>query len=69
MPIVNIGNARNLFDVLQSSLNQKGLDFSKTMAFMSDMMNVLKGNRSGVQKLIKNEHPNLGVSVIWQISL
>ncbi len=29
------------------------------MAFMSDTTNVLKGNRSGVQKLIKNEHPIL----------
>ncbi len=59
MPVVNIGNARNLFDALKSSLNNNGLDFSKTMAFMSDTTNVLKGNRSGVQKLIKNEHPIL----------
>ena len=29
------------------------------MAFMSDTTNVMKGARSGVQKLIRNEHPTL----------
>ena len=59
MPVVNIGTARNLFEALKSSLTQKGMDFSKAVAFMSDTTNVMKGVRSGVQKLIKNEHPTL----------
>ena len=29
------------------------------IAFMSDTTNVMKGARSGVQKLIKNEHPSV----------
>lgn len=59
MPIVNIGNAPNLFTALKSSLIKQGLDFSKAIAFMSDTTNVMKGARSGVQKLIKDEHPSL----------
>ena len=59
MPVVNIGTAKNLFDALKLSLTNKGLDFSKALSFMSDNANVMKGVRSGVQKLIKNEHPNL----------
>ena len=55
MPIVNIGTARNLFDALKLSLTSKGLDFSNCMAFMSDTTNVMKGARSGVQKLIRTE--------------
>ena len=55
MPIVNIGTARNLFDALKLSLTNKGLDFSKCKSFMSDTTNVMKGARSGVQKLIKAE--------------
>ena len=56
MPVVNIGTARNLFDALKASLGKFGLDFSKAMAFMSDTTNVMKGARSGVQKLIKSEN-------------
>ena len=59
MPIVNIGTAQNLFDALKLSFSKNGLDFSKAVAFMSDTTNVMKGARSGVQKLIKNEHPSL----------
>ena len=59
MPIVNIGSATNLFRALKTSLSEHGLDFSKTVAFMSDTTNVMKGARSGVQKLIKREHPSL----------
>ena len=59
MPVVNIGTARNLFEALKSSLTQKGMDFSKAVAFMSDTTNVMKGVRSGVQKLIKDENPML----------
>ena len=59
MPIVNIGTAVNLFTALKASLESKGLDFSQSVAFMSDTTNVMKGARSGVQKLIKNEHPFL----------
>ena len=55
MPVVNIGTARNLFDALKSSLSKKGLDFEKCIAFMSDTTNVMKGVRSGVQKMIKTE--------------
>ena len=46
-----------LFTALKSSLESKGLD--KAVAFMSDTTNVMKGARSGVQKLIKNEHQHL----------
>ncbi len=59
MPIVNIGTASNIFSALKASLKKYGLDFSKAMAFMSDTANVMKGSRSGVQKLIKNENPSL----------
>ncbi len=59
MPIVNIGNAPNLFAALKASLSKHGLDFAKTIAFMSDTTNVMKGARSGVQKLIKRELPHL----------
>lgn len=55
MPIVNIGTAKNLFDALRLSLSKKGLDFSNCISFMSDTTNVMKGARSGVQKLIKME--------------
>ena len=53
MPIVNIGTAQNLFDTLKLSLSKNGLDFSKAVAFISDTTNVMKGVRSGVQKLKK----------------
>lgn len=59
MPIVNIGTAPNLFRALKESLEKHGLDFSKAVAFMSDTTNVMKGARSGVQKLIKKEMPTL----------
>lgn len=59
MPIVNIGTAQNLFKALKESLSSKGLDFGKCIAFISDTTNVMKGVRSGVQKLIKKECPNL----------
>ena len=59
MSIVNIGTAANLFAALKTYLSQKGLDFSKAVAFMSDTANVMKGARSGVQKLIKHEQPML----------
>ncbi len=59
MPVVNVGNAPNLFRALKDSLEKHGLDFSKAMAFMSDTTNVMKGARSGVQKLIKDEIPTL----------
>ena len=53
MPVVNVGTAVNLFTALKSSLESKGLDFSKAVAFMSDTTNVMKGARSGVQNLSK----------------
>lgn len=59
MPIVNIGTAEILFQALKSSLEKHDLSFEKAMAFMSDMTNAMKGVRSGVQKLIKNEIPTL----------
>lgn len=59
MPVVNVGNAPNLFRALKDSLEKHGLDFSKAVAFMSDTTNVMKGARSGVQKLIKEEIPTL----------
>lgn len=59
MPVVNIGTAQNLFLALKSSLTKHGLSFEKAVAFMSDTTNVMKGARSGVQKLIKNEIPSL----------
>ena len=69
MPVVNIGTARNLFDALKSSLSEKGLDFEKCIAFMSDTTNVMKGVQSGVQKMIKTECPKvmLVVFVTWLI--
>ena len=55
MPVANSGNAQNLFQALKESLNKPGLDFSAAVAFMSDTTNVMKGARSGVQKLIEND--------------
>ena len=55
MPVVNVGTALNLFRALKDSLEKHGLDFSKALAFMSDTTNMMKGERSGVQKLIKEE--------------
>ena len=52
MPVVNIGTAQNLFAALKESLSNKGLDFSNCIVFMSDTTNVMKGARSGVQRLI-----------------
>ena len=54
MPVVNIGNA-----TLKASLSKHGLDFTKTVAFLSDTTNIMKVARSGVQKLIKREHLSL----------
>ncbi len=59
MPVVNIGTARNIFNAVKESLQKFNLDFSNAMAFMSDTANVMKGARSGVQKLIKDENPIL----------
>ena len=60
MPVVNIGTAQNLFVArLKESLSRNGLDFSKCIAFMSDITNVIKGVRSGVQRLIRNECPHV----------
>ena len=59
MPVVNIGTAQNLFRALKESLQKYGLDFANAMAFMSDTTNVMKGARSGVQKLIRNEVPSV----------
>ncbi len=69
MPIVNIGNAKNLVYALKSSLSNIGLDFDKCMAFMSDTTNVMKGVRSGVQKLSVHGYMMLGVYAIWPILL
>ena len=55
MPIVNIGTAQHLFDALKASLSANGLKFEKCLGFMSDTTNVMKGARSGVQRLIRNE--------------
>lgn len=59
MPVVNIGTAANIFSALKSSLQKYNLYFSKAMAFMSDTASVMKGCRSGVQKLIKSQNPKL----------
>ena len=59
MPVVNIGTAVNIFRALKESLEKNGLSFSKAVSFMSDTANVMKGCRSGVQKLIKNEISHL----------
>ena len=59
MPIVNIGTAANLLEALKESISKKGLDFVKCISFKSDTTNVMKGIRSGVQKLIKDECPQL----------
>ena len=40
-------------------MSKYNLDFSKAIAFMSDTTNVMKGARSGVQKLIKRENTHL----------
>ena len=57
MPVVNIGTDDNLFSTLKSFLQKFGLTFSKTTHFMLDTTYVMKGPRSGVKKLIKDENP------------
>lgn len=57
MPVVNIGTVVNVFNVLIPSLGKNGLEFSKTVAFMSDTLNLMKGANLGVQKLIKMSTP------------
>ena len=59
MPVVSIGTASNLLVAVQKSLADKGLDFSNAIAFMSDQTNVMKGMRSGVQKLVKDKTPHI----------
>ena len=59
MPIVNIGTATNLFEALKESVTKNGLRFDNVVSFMSDTTNVMKGARSGVQKLIKDAIPTL----------
>ena len=56
MPIVNVGMATNLFAALKGSLIKNGLSFDNVVSFMSDTTNVMKGVRSGVQKLINTLH-------------
>ena len=68
MPVINIGNAQNIFRALRESLAKFGLDFSKAVSFMSDTASVMKGCRSGVQKLIKNEMPHLHVLGVCHIA-
>ena len=38
MPVVCVGTAANSFSALKSSLESKGLDFSKAVAFMTDVL-------------------------------
>ena len=59
MSVVNIGTATNLFQALKESLTKNGLSFDNTVSFMSDTAHVMKGVRSDVQKLIKDEIPTL----------
>ncbi len=59
MPVVNVGNASNLFRALKYSLENHGLDFTKAITFMSDTTIIMKGACSGVQKLIKEQNPIL----------
>ena len=60
MPIVNIGTAKHLSDAqVVLKCERFGLLNSRVVAFMSDTTNAMKGSRSGVQKLIKDKHPNL----------
>ena len=54
IPVVNIGTSTNLFQALKELLTKNGLSFDNTVSFMSDIANVMKGVRSGVQKLIKD---------------
>ena len=69
MPVVNTGTAEDLFWALKSSLEKHNLSFEKAVVFMSDTTNVMKGARSGVQKLIKNEIPTLyDVGCIWHLA-
>ena len=42
---------------MSESLSKLGFDVSQAVSFMSDTTNVMKGARSGVHKLIRNENP------------
>ncbi len=44
---------------LKFTLQKYNLDFSKAIGFLSDTASVMKGCRSGVQILIKNQNPKL----------
>ena len=56
---MNICTAVNLFEALKESVTKNGLSFDNVVSFVSDTTNVMKGARSGVQKLIKNAIPTL----------
>ena len=59
MPVVNVGNASNLFRAFKNSLENHGLDFTKAVSFRSDTTNVMKGAHSGVEKFIKEQNTTL----------
>ena len=59
MPVVNTGNATNIFAALKESLQSNGLDLNKCLSFMSNTTNVMNDARSGIQGLIKRECPHV----------
>ena len=52
-------SARVLFAAVKESLTSEFLDYSRCIAFMSDTINVIKGARSRVQRLLRNECPHV----------
>ena len=58
---ITIGTASNLFDALQQALAAIGLSLYCYSIYMcmSDTTNVMKRAWSGVQKLIKDQNPQL----------
>lgn len=54
----NQATASNLFDGIEAVLDEARLEWSKVIGAMMDNCNVMRGQRNGVEALIKRKNPN-----------
>ncbi|CAC5376949.1 unnamed protein product [Mytilus coruscus] len=59
MPIVNIGNAQNLFDALDNTFEEKQIPWKNVFGFMSDNCSVMKGRKKSLLFRIRQKQPNV----------
>ena len=48
MPVCNIGSAENLFNHIDSCLEERGIPWSNVLGFESDTTNVMEGKHNSV---------------------